>query len=67
MGHREKRIGNLLARVYWHRDVIGLGVEVKWVRNHYVEVWVLLPMLSFGLAYSLLRGRSWDSECWVDE
>jgi len=72
MGHREKYIGHLRTSIYWHRDIIGLGVEIKWVRRHYVEAWILLPMLSLGLTYDLSCGRSLeemalDPKCWEDE
>jgi len=69
MWHREKWIGRLHASIYWHRDIVGLGVWIKWVRRHFVSVRVLLPMLSFGFAYSLLSTEEALREptCWVDE
>jgi len=72
MGHVERRAGNLHVSIYWLRNIISIGFEIKWVRKHYVEMWIMLPLLQLGVTYDLRCGQSLDKvlldpECWEDE
>lgn len=69
MGYWKKRMGRLHASIHWHPNVIGLGIQIKWVRNCFVEAWVYLLSLSFGFTYSLFSVEEALGlpQVWVDE